>query len=174
MTRLGRLRTTGLALCSALALAGAVLTAGAVTAAPASASTCSPKLDMNVGFSGVLDSADHATASSAASADAPSGWINTCQSGVVYEKWSGSDNMFGCPYVIIFDVYMGCVPPDPGPYGVYTIRSPYAPYHRIWLHADVDGAGWSACFYSKDNDITIPQQYDNPGNVQVSANTSPC
>jgi hypothetical protein len=173
MARLSRLRTAGLALCAALAVTGSLLTVSTAAAAPASASTCNPKLDLNVGFSGVLDSADRTADSSDATA-APSGWINTCQSGVVYEKWSGSNNEFGCPYVIIFDVFMGCVPPDPGQFGVYTIRSPYAPYHRIWLHADVDGAGWAACFYSEDNDISIPQQYDDPGNVQVSANTAPC
>lgn len=173
MAKLSKLRIAGLALCSALGVTASVLTVTAAAAAPASASTCNPKLDLNVGFSGVLVSADKTAAASAATA-APNGWINTCQSGVVYEQWSGSNNEFGCPYVIIFDVFMGCTPPDPGPFGVYNIRSPYAPYHRIWFHEDVDGSGWAVCFYSKDNDITIPQQYSAPGNIQVSASTAPC
>jgi hypothetical protein len=184
MAKLSRLRTAGLALCASLAVTGTLLTVG--SAAPASAATCSPRLDLNVGFSGVLVGAD-ATSQVATGAGvmtdadtastAPNGWVNTCLSGVVYEGYSGSNNEFGCPYVIIFDVFMGCVPPIPGAfgsYGVFTIRSPDAPYHRIWFHQDVDGKGWAKCFYSRDNDITIPQQYVTPGNIQVTDNTASC
>jgi hypothetical protein len=54
------------------------------------------------------------------------------------------------------------------------IRMPTTPYHRIWLH-QYDGSG-TACLYSQDTDITIPitTWEDVPGDVQVSANTSPC
>lgn len=66
-------------------------------------------------------------------------------------------------------------------YVVDAIRSPSAPYHRIWFHEYYDNSGLTACFYSEDNDI-YPGDYvaeygawvETPGNIQVSANTSPC
>ena len=66
-------------------------------------------------------------------------------------------------------------------YDLWAVRMPTSPYHRIWLHQDPGGGGLSACFYSTGNDIYIDNYFNQyglwiaqPGNVQVSANTSPC
>lgn len=57
---------------------------------------------------------------------------------------------------------------------VTTLRSPYAPYHRIWFHQNADGSGWAACFYSTGHDIYIPYSYQYPGNILISENTAHC
>jgi hypothetical protein len=64
-------------------------------------------------------------------------------------------------------------------YFVYAIRMPTSPYHRIWFHQNPDGSGLNFCFYSTGNDIYVTDAtpmgwIDTPGNIQVSANTSPC
>jgi hypothetical protein len=67
--------------------------------------------------------------------------------------------------------------PGDYPYFLYAIRMPTSPYHRIWLHQYANGSGATACFYSTGNDVyipSIPTWETQPGNVQVSANTSPC
>jgi hypothetical protein len=64
---------------------------------------------------------------------------------------------------------------------VDTIRSPFAPYHRIWFHQYANETGLTACFYSTGNDI-YPVQYMGkygvwvvkPWDIQVSANENPC
>jgi type II secretory pathway pseudopilin PulG len=64
---------------------------------------------------------------------------------------------------------------------VNAVRSPSAPYHRIWFHQIADGGGLTACFYSTGQDI-YPSDYvseygswvEYPGDIQVSANTTPC
>jgi len=60
---------------------------------------------------------------------------------------------------------------------VLYIRMPTSPYHRVWFHQYANGSGGAVCLYSEDNDVQPPQQYVweiDPGNIQVSANTSPC
>jgi hypothetical protein len=59
-------------------------------------------------------------------------------------------------------------------YTLHAIRMPTSPYHRIWLHQNADGSGWAVCFYSTGGNVSIPFGYDNPGNIQVSANTARC
>jgi hypothetical protein len=69
---------------------------------------------------------------------------------------------------------------DTGP-GLAAIRMPTTPYHRVWLHQDTTGGGLTACFYSEDTDVYMANYtskygtwIEHPGNIQVSANTSPC
>lgn len=60
---------------------------------------------------------------------------------------------------------------------ISTIRMPTTPYHRVWFHQNDDGSGLSMCFYSKDTDINVldsPAWVQTPGNILISANTSPC
>jgi hypothetical protein len=154
---MAKLRTAAVVLSATLAMTGSMLTASTASAVPASAATCSPKLDIE----GVIQNPDGGYPLD--------GWTNTCGVGVDWEEWSGSAT-WGCPYLYAVDIYQGCM------YNAFviTIRSPYTPYHRIWFHQDVDGAGWAVCFYSENTDISIPDQYSAPGNIQVSANTSPC
>jgi hypothetical protein len=79
--------------------------------------------------------------------------------------------------------FTGAVSGGANPTGnfLWTLRMPTSPYHRIWLHQDANGGGLSACFYSEDTDIYLDNYtgqdggwIETPGNVQVSANTSPC
>jgi hypothetical protein len=157
VTRL-RLRSAALALCAALMLISSTVAVGAVNVAPAAAAdSCSTnKLDIFFQLS-----------------DAPSAWTNTCGTGVVWEEWAGTA-VWGCPYLWISDVYQGCTPRAAT---IGEIRFPFAPYHRIWFHQNVDGSGWSHCFYSTNIDIYVynfPAEYASPGNILVSDNTSPC
>jgi hypothetical protein len=86
-------------------------------------------------------------------------WSNVCGEGT----WTWIDSQNGHSYYL------------------WALRMPTSPSHRIWLHQNADGSGLSACFYSTGNDIYMTNYYsqyglwiDQPGNIQVSANTSPC
>lgn len=59
-------------------------------------------------------------------------------------------------------------------YAMMNIRMPTTPYHRVWFHEFADGSGWADCFYSEDVDMGTWLRDEEPGNIQVSANTAPC
>lgn len=44
---------------------------------------------------------------------------------------------------------------------------------RLWLHQNADGTGWSHCV-SGQTSVTLPEVYENPGNIFISANTAAC
>jgi hypothetical protein len=102
---------------------------------------------------------------------APNGasvWANTCGTGVY--TWQ---------------------PTVSGQNGIWLlsqIRMPTTPTHRVWLHAPATYADGSTgtiawCIYSQNTDVAIPGYHNNgsysvnwqdPNDVQVSDNTSPC
>jgi hypothetical protein len=51
-------------------------------------------------------------------------------------------------------------------------------HNRWWFHQNADNSGWAWCTdYTHENgfgDVPIPSKYQNPGNIQVSANTATC
>jgi hypothetical protein len=151
----GKMRKSRLsAIASGIAVIGAAVTlvlttvpAQAASSIPGSSQTCSPgqpKLDYEWFL---YNSSGNYTYT----------WSNVCGTGTW--QWT---------------VYTGAG-------ALYALRMPTSPYHRIWLHQNPDGSGLSACFYSTNDDIYIAGyelQYGdwigNPGNVQVSSNTSSC
>jgi hypothetical protein len=48
--------------------------------------------------------------------------------------------------------------------------------NRIWLHQHPNGKGWADCFQHSggEHTFTLTGRDTTPGNIQVSANTSPC
>ena len=46
-------------------------------------------------------------------------------------------------------------------------------FNRIWLHQNPNGSGWADCFEGRLS-WPLHGRDQNPGNVQVSANTNPC
>lgn len=46
--------------------------------------------------------------------------------------------------------------------------------NRIWLHQHPDGSGWADCFRAANTTWSLNRQQMNPGNVQISSNTTPC
>ncbi len=56
------------------------------------------------------------------------------------------------------------------PIDLYKIRDATTPYHRVWLH---NSSGHSWCFWG-GSDKDVPVAFQQPTNMLVSANTSPC
>lgn len=46
--------------------------------------------------------------------------------------------------------------------------------NRIWLHQNPDNSGWADCFQGANKQIALSGRNLNPGNVQISSNTSFC
>jgi hypothetical protein len=45
---------------------------------------------------------------------------------------------------------------------------------RVWMHQNGNGSGWADCFTSGNVYYVAGTRDQNPGNVQVSTNTSAC
>ncbi|HEY7144948.1 MAG TPA: hypothetical protein VH637_11920 [Streptosporangiaceae bacterium] len=46
--------------------------------------------------------------------------------------------------------------------------------NRVWLHQHADGSGWADCFHGQGLRAGLNGHDQNPGNIQVVSNTSPC
>ena len=66
------------------------------------------------------------------------------------------------------------VPQDfiPAPYTSMVIHVK----NRVWLHQFANSTGWADCFETQNppHAYTLTGRDQNPGNLQISANTAPC
>lgn len=47
-------------------------------------------------------------------------------------------------------------------------------HNRIWFHQNANGSGWADCRSVFQQDVRLSGRDQNPGNIQVSANTATC
>jgi len=62
-------------------------------------------------------------------------------------------------------------------YGPFQAMTPAIGFdRRVWFHQDANGDGWADCFFSGGRGISWPLsgRDQNPGNIQVTTNHSPC
>lgn len=126
---------------------------GAFAAAPAQAQSITPH--------GTVVSA-HGTVADKAAAPTP-GAAQTASCDIAYWGSTHSNLCYAQTY------YDGG---DPYRWPVYELDLT-AFVNRVWLHQNANNTGWSLCLSGGSINF-LTGEYQDPGNIQVSQNTSPC
>jgi hypothetical protein len=76
------------------------------------------------------------------------------------------------PNGCVFFFSPGTQPIPPGEHPFVEMSSSVR--NRVWFHQNSDGTGWADCKQAHDASIPINGRDQDPGNIQMSSNTSPC
>jgi hypothetical protein len=128
-----------------VAAAAAIIAALAGTATANAASSSG-----NVG----ITNASHATSGAVASCNSSNAWVGVV--GTNYDFWIcgvATANTAGH-----------------GPFYELDINVK----NRVWFHQNSNGSGWADCFSGQYTSRPLTGRDKNPGNVQVTSNTSAC